>query len=266
MARENEDPQLMNGLAVHRHRNPGAARVVVVHGSMDRGASFIKAIRHLRDLDVVRYDRRGYGRSASAGVCGPLEEHVDDLVTILDGEPAVVIGHSLGGIIALTAAERRPDLVCAVGAFEAPMPWVSWWPKRSAGGDAVRASGEDGARAAAERFMRRMIGDDRWEALPTATREARCNEGHALLSDLRAVRVPAPPYDLARIAQPVVAGRGTQSDAHHQRGADELAKDARHGELVVIDGAGHGAHFSHPLAFAELIRAAVDRSVDPSIG
>jgi pimeloyl-ACP methyl ester carboxylesterase len=250
---------MIDGLAVYPHHQPGAPRVVVVHGSMDRAASFIKAIRRLRDLDVIRYDRRGYGRSVGAGVCGAFSDQVDDLLAVLDGTPAVVIGHSVGGVIALATAQRRPDLVTAVGAFEAPMPWAPWWPARSAGGEAMQAA-DDGGRAAAERFMRRMIGDDRWEGLPPATREARRNEGPALLGDLRGMRQPMAPYDLDRIESPIVAGRGTASDAHHQRAAEDLAERASHGELVVIEGADHGAHFSHPDAFAAFIRQAVERS------
>ena len=41
--------------------------VVLVHGSMDRSASFIRTERHLDGRHVVRYDRRGYGRSVETG-------------------------------------------------------------------------------------------------------------------------------------------------------------------------------------------------------
>jgi len=40
----------------------------------------------------------------------------------------------LGGVVALAAAQRRADLVRAVGAFESPMPWLEWWRMVSAGG------------------------------------------------------------------------------------------------------------------------------------
>ena len=93
---------------------PGAALVVLVHGSMDRNGSFARCASHLRDLHTLRYDRRGYGRSAGLGA-PTISGHVDDLIEMLDERPGAVVGHSLGGVIALAAAERRPDLVRAVG-------------------------------------------------------------------------------------------------------------------------------------------------------
>jgi pimeloyl-ACP methyl ester carboxylesterase len=253
-------PVMRGGIAVYPPRHTDGIRVVVVHGTMDRGASFIKVMRRLPELSIIRYDRRGYGRSIDAGAARSFSDHVDDLVMVLDGRPAVVVGHSLGGLIALAAGEQHPELVPAIAAFEAPMPWASWWPRRSAGGDAVLAGDEDGGGVAAERFMRRMIGDRRWDALPAATRDARRREGPALLSDLHGVRREEAPYDLARIRQPIVAGRGTASDAHHQRAAEVLAGTAIDGELVTIEGADHGAHFSHPAEFAAFVQRTVDRS------
>jgi len=103
---------------------------------MDRSSAFARCCGHLRDLHTIRYDRRGYGKSVDLGAV-PIDGHIADLVDVLDGRPGVVVGHSLGGVIALGAAQRHPELVRAVGAYESPMPWVDWWPKRSAGGDAM---------------------------------------------------------------------------------------------------------------------------------
>ena len=108
---------------------PGAARVVVVHGAMDRSTSFGRVARHLDDLEVVRYDRRGYGRSIEVGP-GDLDDDVADLLTVLDGRPSVVFGHSIGGVVAVVAAARRPDLVRSVLAYEAPAPWAPWRCRR----------------------------------------------------------------------------------------------------------------------------------------
>lgn len=248
----------VDGLATYVRPRPGGVRIVLVHGAMDRSASFVKATRRLPDLDVVRYDRRGYGRSTGSAPTSSMDEQATDLLTVLDGEPAILIGHSIGGVVALAAATKEPSLVLGVGAFEAPMPWADWWPARSAGGNAVRDAAVDGAAAAAEAFMRRMVGDERWERLPPSTRAARRAEGPALLADLHSARAGGAPYDLDRLAGiPVRAGHGTESDAHHQEAARRLA--ARTGtEPVVIAGSGHGAHYSHPAEFAAFIQLVVD--------
>jgi pimeloyl-ACP methyl ester carboxylesterase len=228
---------------------------------MDRSGAFARCCGHLRDLHTVRYDRRGYGRSAGLGAPA-LAGHVDDLIEVLDERPGVVVGHSLGGVIALAAAQRRPDLVRAVGAYEAPMPWVEWWPKMSAGGEAMTAGADATAEAAgdaAERFMRRMIGDARWDGLPDKSRHDRRAEGPALLAELRSARSEAP-FDPAAISVPVVAGCGTRSREHHRWSAHELARLTGSEAPFVIDGADHGAHVTHHEEFASFARLVVARA------
>ena len=236
----------------------GAPLVVFVHGSMDRSSAFARCCGHLRDLHTIRYDRRGYGKSVQLGAVS-IDGHIDDLVELLDGRPAVVIGHSLGGVIALGAAQRHPEVVQAVGAYESPMPWVEWWPKRSAGGDAMtmgEGTSPAAAADAAERFMRRMIGDERWDALPEGTRRSRRAEGPALLAELRSARQQSA-YDPSAITVPVLTAHGTDSREHHCWAAQELARLTGGDPPFVIEGAGHGAHASHHREFAEFTRRVV---------
>jgi pimeloyl-ACP methyl ester carboxylesterase len=232
--------------------------VVLVHGSMDRSASFAKVQRRLDGCHVVRYDRRGYGRSVHLGAAPSIETQIDDLLEVLNGRRGVLVGHSLGGVITLATAQRHPDQAAAVVAYESPMPWTDWWPSGTAGG-AVADITDPGD--AAETFMRRMIGDEQWERLPPATRAERRAEGPALVAELRSLRRPEPaPYDPALITVPVVVGRGTESKAHHRDTAEALARGVPGAELHIIEGAGHGAHASHSEAFAGLIRRALELS------
>ncbi len=256
--------EVIDGLAVYRHHVAGssastAARVVMVHGSMDRAASFLKVTRRIPDLEIVRYDRRGYGRSVGAGLCLSIDEQVDDLFAVMSREPAVVVGHSLAGVIALAASVRRPDLVRSVAAFESPMAWLDWWPKTSAGSSAVEVSRDGSPEDAAERFMRGMVGDQVWERLPERTRRERRSEGPALLADLATIRGVAP-YEPARVTVPVLAGYGTESKPYHQEAARRLAEGAPQGELVVVQGSGHACQSSHPADFAAFVRRAVARA------
>ena len=246
----------MADLFVARHPGPpGARRVVLVHGSLDRSTAFVRVARALPELSVLRYDRRGYGRSLALGPARSFDTQVDDLASVVGDEPAIVVGHSLGGVVALTFASRHPDRASAVVAYEAPMPWLASWPSNTAGGVALADSG--GEAEAAERFMRRIVGDDMWEALPERTKDQRRAEGPALVSELRSLRPPHDaPYEITSLAAPVVAGHGGMSRPHHQEAARALAVQAPRGELVVIDGASHGAHLSHPVEFAGLVKRA----------
>lgn len=227
--------------------------VVLVHGTMDRSTSFGRVARSLGDDHrVVRYDRRGYGRSLDLGPAESFDQQVDDLVSVVGDTSAVVAGHSFGGTIALAAASRRPDLVRGVVVYECPLPWFDWWPAHSAGGAAASGSGDPAD--AAERFMRRMLGDQRWEKLPPSTREARRSEGPTLVAEMRNLRSGTVPFDLAAVEVPVVAAHGTAAIEHHRRSIETIAAGVPHGELVVVDGASHGVHLTHPAEFAQLVR------------
>lgn len=235
--------------------------VVLVHGAMDRASSMLRVRRALeRECRVVRYDRRGYARSLELGPATSLDQQVDDLAAVVGSDGAAVVGHSLGGVICLALAERSPEQVVAVVAYEAPMMWEPWWPAGTAGATALasgsRRDGGDGDPGdAAEAFMRRMLGDARWSRLPAPVRAERRAEGPTLLAELRTVHHPAPaPYRPERLTVPVVAAFGSETQPQHRRAAEDLARSAPRGVLERIDGAGHGAHLTHPQAFAGLVR------------
>lgn len=231
--------------------DPAVPVVVIVHGAMDRSASFGRVARHLDGLHVVRYDRRGYGRSAACGV-GTLDDHVDDLLAVVDGREVTVFGHSVGGVIALIAAQRHPELVRSVLAYEAPAPWEPWWPQ-------PRSAPPDDPADEAEAFMRGAIGDHFWGRLPARTRADRRAEGGALRADIASLQGTAP-FEAERVAVPVLSAAGSDTTWWHQRATRELAEAAPAGEHAVVAGAEHGAHLTHPTATAHLVRRAVERA------
>ncbi|HEX3947286.1 MAG TPA: alpha/beta hydrolase, partial [Acidimicrobiales bacterium] len=235
-------------------------------------ASFGRTIRRLDDLAVVAYDRRGYGHSNRSGPPATLDRHITDLLDLLDGlprpdQPVTAVGHSLGGDVVIGAAIAEPRRFSSVGAFEPPMPWLGFRrpasPHRAGPPPADRRpTGPwpppdlDPAQEA-ERFFRRMVGDAAWEHLPEATRAARRSEGPALVADLAGMRGP-PPFDVETLAVPALIGRGGPgSEPHHRQTAAWLASHLAGGELFDVDAARHGAHLSHPDAFAAFVRRAV---------
>lgn len=226
--------------------------VVLIHGTMDRSTSFARVQRALEDVRTVAYDRRGYARSAANGPAGTVSDHVEDLVALLDGTPAVLAGHSYGGVVALATAALEPNIVRGVLAYEPPLAWLPQWPEGSAGEAALTAGGspED----AAEAFMRRLIGDAAWERLPERTKRDRRDEGPAMLSDIKSIRPPHFPFDPADVDGPVVLVRGGESTDRHRIAVELLDELIPQAELHVVEGAGHGGHRSHPSAFAALVR------------
>jgi lipase len=101
-------------LHVHRYGPAGPMRVLAIHGLTGHGRRWGPlASRHLPEIAVAAPDLLGHGRSswsapwtidANVAALGALvEQHADS--------PALVVGHSFGGAVALQLAASRPDLV-----------------------------------------------------------------------------------------------------------------------------------------------------------
>jgi pimeloyl-ACP methyl ester carboxylesterase len=225
--------------------------VVLIHGSMDRSSGMLKLSRQLDSTcRVARYDRRGYGRSAPHDGPFAMADQVADLLAVIADRPAVLVGHSYGGNVALATADAYPHLVHAVAVYETPLSWEPWWPGSTAGAVAMAAANEP--EEAAERFMRRLIGDERWEGLPERTRQTRRMEGAAMVGELADLRQHRP-WTAERIRVPVLAGFGSAGSAHHQQGMRYLAEKVADARAVELKGCRHDAPLSHPAQFASLL-------------
>lgn len=234
-----------------RESGTGEVLVVFVHGVMDRGRSFEPVAALLEGECRMRwYDRRGYGAAADPDVPpADIPGHIDDLLTVLDGEPAVVVGHSFGGVIACGAAARAPELVDAVVAYESAMAWADGWQ------DTVMKellAAED----AEERGLRMMLGG-RFDESTGEKRERWMTSARAFVVEERSARLATPPYDLAAIQVPVVYGRSGDLDALVPI-AEHLKAKLPLVEEVVLMGADHHAHRTDVERFAGLVRRAIE--------
>ncbi|HUQ39173.1 MAG TPA: alpha/beta hydrolase [Acidimicrobiales bacterium] len=234
-------------------------RVVLVHGSMDRAAGLRAVVDRLTDLDVTTYDRRGYGSRTAEPVHGSIEEHVGDLMLQIGATAAVVVGHSYGASVALAAAARHPERVLAIGAFEPALRWLSWWPEVTSAAVAIETAARSGTGAAVEKFVRSAVGDAAWEGMSDDARSARQAEGPALIAELAGLGRDEPPFTLADIGVPTVAGTGTRSPSHLRRAARTVAAEVPGAELYEITDAPHAAHLTHPAEFADFVRRVVAR-------
>jgi pimeloyl-ACP methyl ester carboxylesterase len=97
--------------------------LVLVHGTGADKSTWTDVARELSgDFTVVSYDRRGYGES----VHDPILDHrihADDLIALIESlnvGKVSVLGWSSGGVLALDAVTRRPDLISQLVVVEAP--------------------------------------------------------------------------------------------------------------------------------------------------
>lgn len=234
--------------------------VVLVHGSLDHAGSFRRVARRLPELGIVAYDRRGYRGSRAAPAASSLQTHVDDLLAVAAAYADVAasaggvfaVGHSIGGSIVLGAAIRTPGRFGAVGAYE---PSLTWYGFSRPGTRPIAPDAEVDAEV--ERFFSRMVGKDAWARLGARHRAVCQADGPALLADLRSLSGPAI-FDIAALRVPgVVATGGPASMLHHREGADWLAARVPGVRRSEIADAAHGAHLTHPDAFAALVREVV---------
>ncbi|GAA4892965.1 alpha/beta hydrolase [Tessaracoccus lubricantis] len=119
-------------LHVHDHGDPAAPPLVLIHGLTDDGTCWPDAVaRWERDHHVLAVDQRGHGRSP-----GFSEEQFrrvpevmrDDVAAVLRqlGRPAILVGHSLGGLVAARVAQGYPELVRAIVLEDPAKPAPHW--------------------------------------------------------------------------------------------------------------------------------------------
>lgn len=238
-----------------RAGKPDAGVVVCVHGSLDRAGSFSRLARRLGGPTVVAYDRRGYQGSRSLAAVSDLDVHIDDVLEIVASTsgngPVTLVGHSFGGVIALAAGLRAPEGISSLVLYEPPMPWISDEP------NPFRGTPPTGSPATeVETFFRRMVSSEAWDRLSEQDRADRVADGPALVGDLTIIRMDTP-FDLTQLEQleiPLTIGIGSRSlAAPSAASARKIIDHVPTGSLTVIDGAGHGAHLSHPGRLAELV-------------
>jgi pimeloyl-ACP methyl ester carboxylesterase len=126
---------------------------------------------------VIAYDRRGFSRSERPErFVADVHLHADDAAALIDGlaaAPAIVIGRSAGGEIAVDLALRHPDRVRALALLEgggltlgeAAMRWIA------AVDEQVFAAADADIGTVAETLFRAVAGDAGWEGLPETVKE-----------------------------------------------------------------------------------------------
>ncbi len=91
--------------------------VVLLHGAGGDHLVWPAEIRRLPGFRVFALDLPGHGKSTGPG-CQSVEDYAQAITQFMDEVglwQAVLIGHSLGGAIALNVAANHPERVCGLG-------------------------------------------------------------------------------------------------------------------------------------------------------
>ena len=229
--------------------------MVLVHGSPDRRGAFRRIIRHLPDLRIVTYDRRGYGESADLAPARSLDDHAHDLLDVLNGRSATVVGHSFGANVTMLASTIAPDRFASIGVYEPSMCWLPGWDPDHI--DQVRAMACTDDHEALGEQMGRLFLDSRWDELGPKEQRIWRREGLALSLDMSFILHE--PYDVSKVSSPAIAGIGELTTGPHLSGGYMLA-DALGVEATLVPEASHLAHLQAPAAWAGFVREAVAKA------
>lgn len=175
-------------LAIDQYGYPAAPAVLLLHGLSSNRITYDQVVHHLgvkyvdsAHLQVVTVDLRGHGESSRATLdTYDAASYAADIAALIEeidppGGGAVIVGHSLGGVVGASLAASRPDLVRGLFLEDPPIfehdaarrersPAASFFPKMIA---AVRKLQAAGAPPEAYRPMVEML-------TPPDEVEARC--------------------------------------------------------------------------------------------
>ena len=221
--------------------------VVFVHGIRLSGACWTEQSRLLADLDVRSPDLPGHGsrRGETFDLAGAVEAVAE--AARQAGGRALLVGHSLGGYVAIASAARHPGLVAGVvGVGCTLVPGRLLRGAFTAGHRLVGLAPDDGEPLSAG-ILRRVLPPE--VARPTVA----AGIAVEVVPDvLAAARSFDPRGDLRRISGRVTLVNGTRDHFRlGERGFREANPSAR---FRLIPGAGHYAPLTHGKEFASFVR------------
>ena len=239
--------------------------LILVHGaSADHTTFRVVAPMFAEQSAVHAIDRRGRGASGDTEPYA-IEREYEDVAAVATalaaetGGRVDVVGHSYGGRVALGAALLTDDIRRVVAYEGAPTPPDVRYGDADVLVELRRLEAAGDPAGVLSTFMQRVVGMDdvgleRYRADPVWP--LRVAAAHTIVRELetesgsREGGLAA----LGRVRQPVLQILG--GDSLPEFGAAIRALDARlpDGRIVVIEGARHAAHHTHPEAFVEAVR------------
>lgn len=244
----------------HRFDGPEDAPVLLLSNSLGTTHAMwdpqLPALtRHFR---VLRYDRRGHGRSQVPPGPYSIPELAADVLELLDAlalDRVSYCGLSIGGMDAMWNAAHAPERIdrLALCSTSPLMPPRELWDERAA---TVRANGTE---AVAEATTERWFSDDFRAEHPETVARVRAMivstpaEGYAACCE--AIRDWDFRDRLARIAAPTLVLSAADDPSTPPEHGRSIADGIEGASFVLLPGARHLANVEQPEAFTEALLA-----------
>lgn len=260
----------VNGVDLYFEEHGDGLPVLGIHGTPSASVLWAEAALELAMHGrCIVYDRRGFYRSAPLTPFDRLDllDHVDDaaaLLAALHAGPAVVIGRSTGGLIALEFARHFPDKVKGLVLLEPAVFTLD--PKASAWAAGARrrllAQAAADPSVVAETLLREALGDEAWESFPDHLRSILAGTSPAVLAEMRGSGLDLsqdPPEwseaELAGIRCPALVVTAKDSLEACRLVNARLAAALPYSEPVLVPG-GHLINPAHPAVLSFIDRLA----------
>ncbi len=214
------------------------APAVLIHGLGGSGRWWDRVVPALsRDHTVHVIDLVGFG--ASAGQRFTLERAAHQIAAFMDAlgiADALVVGHSMGGLIAAELAADRPDLVGQLVLVDAAgLPFRARFVTHVM--NVVRSTLESSPTFLAMAFV------DSLRAGP-----------FTLIAATRSILASDLSEKLGRIAAPTLVLWGANDPLIPADTGRELTNALRDGRFEIVEGAGHSPMWERPERFTALVR------------
>jgi pimeloyl-ACP methyl ester carboxylesterase len=247
---------LVNGVSLYYEEHGVGDPIVCIHGTLSSAALWRDAAAELGTRGrVIVYDRRGFSRSdRPEPFITDVHVHADDTAALIDAlaaAPAIVIGRSAGGEIAIDLALRYPDRVSALVLLEggglslgkAAMRWIA------AVDEQVFAAAEADMSSVAETLFRAVAGDAGWEGLPQPVKAMLTANGPAILADERNGYLDVTVEQLGTIIQPTLLVAAEGSPPEFAEVTHLMANAMPSARVEWVEG-GHLINPAHPIVLS----------------
>jgi pimeloyl-ACP methyl ester carboxylesterase len=257
----------------------GRPTIVLLHGLTASNRSWGAAFDSLADdCAVVVPDLMGFGASPRPGFGYGPDAHADAVAGCLDAlglyGPVIVAGHSMGALIALRLATRRPKLVAAVVAIAPPIYRDSTDARRRIAGlgPVARMFALDTPwarrlcalmcryRPVAARLAAWFRADLPAELARASMQHTWASYSHSLNEVILAAGARA---DVAASSVPVRILAGDADNVIDLPFLQRLADELPHVALERVPGGGHDIHLTDPSRCITAIRASIATAAPP---
>ena len=231
----------VNGIQLAYERRGKGTPLVLLHGFPLDHHLWDEVVPLLMDtFDVVLPDLRGFGNSTMIDVPHSMDDYASDIASLLDQlniQKAAIVGHSMGGYVALAFARLYPERVRGLGLVSSQV--LADAPERKEGRyKSAEEVSKNGIGSVVDGMAPKFTNDEKLQSYARSSMERQQPAAYIGALKAMAERIDSTPL-LASFNFPVVIVHGDADALIPIDRAREVKQALPGAHLVEIPGAGH---------------------------